>query len=179
MFLHGWMMTVSSFSSVLKSAVTLISASALGFPGNLFAFQYINFTHSLLSLWTVRKLCHGSVINPSLFENARSLNLRKTRAAKALEVFFFGFFFTGSALYAGPDALVQMLVVSFMMSGFELQILQLRCCDIISSWKPSQALVFLLTWWRRGKLAGDSASFLTSRLLLPPGFVLCLSASGT
>lgn len=50
MFLHGWMMTVSSFSSVLKSAVTLISASALGFPGNLFAFQYINFTHSLLSL---------------------------------------------------------------------------------------------------------------------------------
>ena len=46
MFLRGWMMTVSSFSS----AVTLISASALSFPGNLFAFQYINFTHSLLSL---------------------------------------------------------------------------------------------------------------------------------
>lgn len=37
-----------SFLSVLKSALTLVSTSTLGFPRNLFAFQDINFTHSFV-----------------------------------------------------------------------------------------------------------------------------------
>lgn len=71
-----------------------------------------------------------------------------------------------------------MLVVSVVMSAFELQIpltvwLRLLCFDpfrplsfcshLMKVWKVSSALVFSVT----------------SRLLLPPGSVLCYPASGT
>lgn len=49
---------------VLTSALALFFlSSTLGCPPRvLFAFQNVNFTHSLLSLWTVGKLCNGGVI---------------------------------------------------------------------------------------------------------------------
>lgn len=75
-----------------------------------------------------------------------------------------------------------MLVVSFMMSSSELQIFQLsrekQHHGIISSWRPVADLgvaLHLVEAWKFGR--GRTVS--TSRLLLPPGFVLCLFASGT
>lgn len=61
--LNSWMKTVSSLSVyVLKSAQLWFPLHHWVFPRNLFVFQNVNFTHSLLPLLTVRKLCNESVI---------------------------------------------------------------------------------------------------------------------
>lgn len=87
---HGWMMTASSFSSPFSNLLQLwFSASTLGSPKNLFAFQNINFTHSLLSLWTVRKLCNGGVIKLGTVWKRQVSELKKKQSLQDTWVFFF------------------------------------------------------------------------------------------
>lgn len=80
----------------------------------------------------------------------------------------------------GPDALVQMLVVSFMMSSLdtsaELGEVTLRHNLWLETISGSGVALHLVEAWKVGRGLG---AFVTSRLLLPLGFVLCLSASGT
>lgn len=146
------------------------------FPWNLFAFQNINFTHSLLSLLTVRKLCNESVIKLGTVWKSQISELKEKQRRQDTWVF------TGSVSYMGQ------------MHGFTCLLLVLWC-HILSRWYFRQAgrrNTIAHFWvgnisgsgvashqveaWKIGRVPG---CFVTSRLSLPPGFVLCLSVSGT
>lgn len=86
-------------------------------------FQNINFTHSLLSLLTMRKLCNEGVIKlGSVWKCQTSKHKKEQSSQRHLS------FCRVWALH-GPDTHVHVLIVSFMMSGFESVMCSEKKCD--------------------------------------------------
>lgn len=76
-------------------------------------FQDINFTHSLLSSLTMRTLCNEGVIKLGSVWKCQTSQRKKEQSSRRHLSFY-----RVSALHV-PDAHVHVLIVSFMMSGFE------------------------------------------------------------
>lgn len=123
--LHKRVMSGSS-SSLPFSAFVCVYDPKLGFPWNLFMFQNINFTHSLLSSLTMRKLCNEGIIKlGAVWKCQTSERKREQSRRRHLS-------FNRVCALHGPEAHVHVLNVSFMMSGFESVMLQMsseKKCD--------------------------------------------------
>lgn len=153
---------MSSSSSFLPFSVFIVvSPPKLGFSWNLFAFQNINFTLSLLSSLTMRKLCNEGVIKLGAVWKCQTSE-RKKEQSRRRHLSFYRFY----ALH-GPDAHVHVLNVSVMMSGLQVG----AASD--EQWEE-------MRWHGLNHCSSPGrGSFGTSRPSLLPSCVLCLFASGT
>lgn len=104
----------SSSSFLPFSVFIVVSPPKLGFSRNLFVFQNINFTFSLLSSLTMRKLCNEGVIKLGAVWECQTSERKKEQSRRRHLSFY--------RVYAlhGPDAHVHVLNVSFMMSGLQV-----------------------------------------------------------